>query len=342
MSNQKKEAADSEIVANTYITNKPICWKCKGTGFKPTKPKKPKQKCTVCTRDKISKKQKPQLRPFKIKDWIIPGPKAKYDINDPAIAPKEGEMLTSLCGHYCIYQLMNGHRMTTDDVCVAAIAIKHAPKKNHLDIGTGLGSVLNIVHWGLPHLNSFGVEAQAIHVELCRKTIEFNGFEARIIHKDLRDLENEKIDLPIMDCITGTPPYFPANTGSLPEDGGRGMCAFELRGGIETYCKVASQYLDKNGCFIVANTSSDIERTKNSGEKVGLHLNERYDFCGIEGKPPLFSVFVFEWTEKDFVSQKINIRDSNGQFSKEYRQMMDTVGKPPSTFEPGTVPKRKN
>ncbi|KAJ3268730.1 hypothetical protein HDV01_002334 [Terramyces sp. JEL0728] len=331
---------DSEIIANTYNKNKPVCWKCKGSGFKPTKAKNPPQKCTVCTRATTQKKQKSQLRPFKPADWIIPGPKAKYTIDDPSVAPKEDEMLTSLCGHYCIYQLMNGHRMTTDDVCVAAIAIEHSPKTNHLDIGTGLGSVLNIVHWALPSISSFGVEAQSIHVKLCKKTIEFNGFEATVIHKDLRDLENEKIDLPLMDCITGTPPYFPANTGCLPEDGGRGMCAFELRGGIETYCKVASQYLNKGGCFVVANTSSDIERTEKSGTDVGFYLNERYDFCGIEGKPPLFSVFVFEWEEKEFQGEKVNIRDGNGQFSHKYKKMMDLVGKPPSSFEPATVPKR--
>ncbi|KAI8892110.1 hypothetical protein BC833DRAFT_662632 [Globomyces pollinis-pini] len=378
MGNSIKSDTPLVSIPATYVSEEAryvsVCWKCKGTGLKPVKKKNIKTiplKCTVCNgMSKLlpnhTKKHKP-LRPFRTNsNWVVPGPKSKYEMNDPKMAPAEDEMLSSLSGHWCIYQLENGHRMTTDDVCVAAIAIQHLrntiTELNHLDIGTGLSSVLSMIHWAFYDKiqKSIGIEAQAIHVSLAQKTLEFNGVRDRcqIIHQDLRDISDANMFPFKFDLITGTPPYFPPPNGTLPTVPGRGMCAFEFRGGIELYCRIASLFLKRNeqSRFIVANTSIEIQRTEAAGTAVGFKLIERWDVHGKIDKTSLFSVFIFKWDSTEQTNphplerqsiescpvRHINVRGLDGQFTDEYSELMSLVGKPPPTYETGTIPQKRN
>jgi tRNA1Val (adenine37-N6)-methyltransferase len=324
------------------------CWKCKGTGLKPVKKahKHLMMPCTVCTRQTTKSTKRRPYRPFKrTADWKPVGPKALFDMYDERIAPKEQEFLSSLCGNWMIYQLEHGHRVTTDDIVAAYVAITNAPSvESYLDIGTGLGSVLTIVNWAFHGRiqRSFGIEAQEIHVELARRTIDINGTNATIVHYDLRDMPLSSIKQEF-DLITGTPPYFPTDNGVLPQNLGRGMCAFEIRGGIEVYCKCASLYLKKHSesRFIVAQTSLEIERSEKAGYDVGFEIVKRFDIHGIIGKPSLFSVFVFKWGQSisKYPVTTIYVRGSDGQFTKEMKDIYETIGKPPPQYEKSTVPK---
>jgi tRNA1(Val) A37 N6-methylase TrmN6 len=336
-----------------------VCWKCSGTGLKPVKKSLVALgiKCLVCNgtgmqKPKPAVAQHKPYRPFKTQGWVIPGPKAKYEMYDEVVKPECGVMLTALSGHWCIYQIEDGHRITTDDVACAAIAIQMTQKYNvnvpvHLDIGCGLGSVLTMVHWALHSsiIQSIGIEAQSIHVELARKTLEFNGIteKCQIYHRDLRDVAMGDLDNQKFKLITGTPPYFSLTTGSVPVVAGRGMCAFEFRGGIDLYCKVASFFLEDDGLFVVTNTTFEASRTVEAGIAVGLHLVEQIDFHGRQGKESLFSVFVFR--KKQHVLEKthraIFIRDMNGQYSPQYNELTFLVGKPPPRFEQASIPKLK-
>lgn len=356
-------STDSLAEAGQYYSETILmCWKCSGDGLKPVKKSLQhfKLPCSVCKGSgkieplRRERTRKP-YRPFKSTKFVR-GPPAKYDMFDERIAPDEDVMLTSLCGHWMLYQLEYGHRMTSDDLLGAAITISHYEKVGsfpltYLDIGTGLGSVMNLINWAFfgKLEQSVGVEAQNIHVKLARKTLHVNGLDDKctIIHQDLRELVQKsgsqlsgKFNL-----ITGTPPYFPESNGLLPHVLGRGMCAFELRGGVEIYCEVASIYLENldSSRFIIVNTSLEISRTIQAAERFGFKIIERVDVHGIETKPSLFSVFIFGWGSKDDCScsvMDISIRSKDGQFTDEHKQLMSLVGKPPPDYEPDTVPRK--
>jgi tRNA1Val (adenine37-N6)-methyltransferase len=254
-----------------------------------------------------------------------------------------------------LYQVEHGHRMTSDDLVGAACAVSHlksigvAPS-TYLDIGTGLGSVLSLVncvyHGKLK--KSFGIEAQSLHVKLARKTLKINGCEdvCEIIHQDLRKLVDNPYLIPAMKfaLITGTPPYFPATNGPVPLSSNRGMCAFELRGGVELYCEMASKFLEKgsDSRFVVVNTSLEITRTQSAASALGLQLVERWDVHGIVTKPSLFSVFVYKWASDvpaEPTIKQVNIRGHDGQFTSEMKEILRLTGKPPPDYEPQTQPK---
>jgi tRNA1Val (adenine37-N6)-methyltransferase len=294
------------------------CWKCSGSGLKPVKIKDFKGEiCKVCTKTvakpfiKVSK----PYRPFRV--HIDTGPSAKYNMYDPQVAPGDGEMLTSLCGKWCLYQHENGHRMTTDDVCVAAIACQQPIQiKSYLDLGTGLGSVLNMINWKkFQEIEECcGLEVQEANYRLAKKTIEFNGIDhiVTLFKIDMRVLLTEAhqcLSGKTFDLITGTPPYFPLNQKSLPEEIGRGLCAFEIRGGIEVYLTVAALFLKRNGTFVVVNGFLQADRTIQSGLNLGFWCKERWDIHGKADKYALFCVFVFIYRPDFIHAQDLPVPD---------------------------------
>ncbi|KAJ3120945.1 hypothetical protein HK100_012593 [Physocladia obscura] len=387
-----------------------LCWKCNGTGRKKQRKKitvsdtktaaaSPKLvsvlidvACPLCAAAgetpaaplNDTTKALPQrllkkgfVRPFnpKFPPWNPPGPKAAVSITDAADQLQEGEMITALCGSWSIFQLIQGHRYTTDDLATAAIAIKlyeTIPKPTrHIDIGCGLGSVLLFVKWFLHETleKSVGIEAQERHCDLARKSIavnmdhsdenrdkngDNNDANKNLIKKknvvisevrqgDLRQFadptticQNLSVDeIESFDLVTGTPPYFPLPNGVVPTVQGRGMCSFELRGGVETYCIAASKCLARtvNARFVFVQTAIEIERSQNAVWKNGMKVLERVDFLGSEiKKAPLFVVFVCGWGnghKEEYPVRTIAVRMKNGEYSSEYHEFLVLVGKPP-------------
>jgi hypothetical protein len=96
------------------------------------------------------------------------------------------------------------------------------------------------------------------------------------------------------DIVTGTPPYFPLRNGALPQDAGRGQCAFECRGGIEAYLGACSRNLSHAAYArcVLCQTYLEVTRTEASAKENGLVILKRLDVYGKEGQSsPLFSVF---------------------------------------------------
>lgn len=171
------------------------------------------------------------------------------------------EMLCGLCGHWMIFQSIKGHRFSTDDVCTAFVAIEEIFRVqkssfSHLDLGSGLATVLLLIAWtfheenykskGIICTKSFGVEAQLESIAMAARSIDLNGCADRcqVIHDDISELETGRLlGDGVFELITGTPPYFPLTDGAASVDSGRTQCAFECRGGIELYVRVAAAKL---------------------------------------------------------------------------------------------------
>ena len=152
----------------------------------------------------------------------------------PSLEQEMGEELfvSGLVGPYRIFQRKKGHRHGIDDATTAWYALqKTPPVKKTLDLGTGIGTVGLAVLWALGDGAELTcVEAQEISYRLLTENILGNGLSGcvRAIHGDIRDLDlGERFPL-----ITGSPPYFPIGTGSLPEDSQKAHARFELRGDV--------------------------------------------------------------------------------------------------------------
>ena len=203
---------------------------------------------------------------------------------------------------------------------------------SHLDMGCGLGSVLMMVGWKYPDLQSTGIEAQQISCGLARRSIRFNGAETRmtVYNGDLRDRdvlpENSRFDL-----ITGTPPYFKEGEGALSAKVDQKACLFEFRGGVEAYIEAASRYLNDKGRFVVVESALGRNRIDESCKAMGMRVMERWDFIPKEGKQPLFVIAVIEknmrWEE--YETRKVTIRNAEGKYTREYHKLLQDMGFPP-------------
>jgi tRNA1(Val) A37 N6-methylase TrmN6 len=163
----------------------------------------------------------------------------------PIWAPRRGEELCRLVGCWRILQCVACHRWTTDDLLTAWVAAQEistcicnkttrttqptmAAFLNYLDLGTGNGSVLQMILWAamkqnLTRIRALGVEARDKAVQLARRSLAFNlgtnndindinnnaggkaAITARVEKGDFREYPFEKN---MYDLITGTPPYF--------------------------------------------------------------------------------------------------------------------------------------
>lgn len=85
---------------------------------------------------------------------------------------------------YVIARMLMQRRWSLDDMTTAYVALQeaqaHGNVQRALDIGCGIGSVLMMVAWGLPHVRATGIEAQERSVQLARRSIKYNGADDRV------------------------------------------------------------------------------------------------------------------------------------------------------------------
>jgi tRNA1(Val) A37 N6-methylase TrmN6 len=263
--------------------------------------------------------------------WRRPGP-----VPPAGVELEEGETLDYICGDFRIFQYENGHRYSTDDVLTAWYATTCAPRvERAADLGSGIGSVALIVAWRLPGARMCTVEAQAISLRLARKTMRYNGIDARvtIYEGDLRDASILANEAPF-DLVTGSPPYFPPGTAAHPAHPQAVPARNEVRGSIAGYAEAAARILAPGGVFVFVLPTLQADRAVASLEENGLALLRRRDVIFKEGREPLISLFCAmrreDFPPRDaFVEPPLTIRGADGGVTEEYAVVRMSFGFPP-------------
>lgn len=192
---------------------------------------------------------------------------------------------------WLIAQRLKGHRHSADDVLTAWYALQACPRvPEHLDLGTGIGTVGLLTLWGMgEEARLTCVEAQEISFRLLQSNLELNGIRHRVDASlgDLRDLNLEK-KFPL---VTGSPPYFPANAGVVPQDSQKAHARFELRGDVSDYARAALRHVAPGGWFVLCFPSRQKQRAIDGITGAGLKIVRMRDVVPRETLPPLFSLF---------------------------------------------------
>jgi len=253
----------------------------------------------------------------------------------------KNETLDAISGHFRLYQLADGHRFSTDDILTAWYGTSWCPTaRTALDLGSGIGTVGMICAWRLPGAKFVTVEAQPESVALARKSARYNGLEDRyeIREGDFRDSgilhAGEKFDL-----ITGSPPYFPPDSGIKSEHPQKVACRFELRGTVADYCSTAANHLAPGGLFacVFPHDPAQLKRVEAAAKKSHLIIVRKRPVVFREGDPALVALFGMmrqedlpdwfrghTWTEPDLI-----IRTREGKIHPEYSAVKLAIGFPP-------------
>ncbi len=236
--------------------------------------------------------------------------------------------VSGLVGPYRIFQRKHGHRHGIDDATTAWYALqKTPPVKKTLDLGTGVGTVGLAVLWALgPGAELTCVESQDVSYRLLTENIVGNGQSGsvRAIHGDLRDLDlGERFPL-----ITGSPPYFPMGTGSLPADSQKAHARFELKGDVGDYARAAKRHITETGLFVFCFPFQQKSRCIKLVTDAGFKLITIRDVVPIRGKPALFSLYCasLSFTGAPTEENPLIVAFEDGKYTPEMTALQATRG----------------
>jgi len=273
---------------------------------------------------------KPPRRP---RGWVAPGPRPRAP---EGLLPCDDEDLSLLTGDFRIFQKRRGHRWSLDDLVTAWVAWQTchgAPPREALDLGCGIGSVALMVAWCFPDVRVTGIEAQAVSLDLARRSLVWNGVEHRVtlLHGDLRD-ETLLPPTARFDLVTGTPPYFLPGTVVESDTVQRGPCRVEHRGGPKDYCLSAARWLAPEGCFVMCASVLQRARVREGAERAGLDALRCLEVIPCEGRAPLVDVTVMtrgtgRWRA---VSETLTVRTADRQWTEAFRALRRDMGMPDS------------
>ena len=287
------------------------------------------------------------------KGWAKPGPIPPGASLSPEVPA--AETLDAISGHFRIFQLRDGHRFSTDDVLTAWYGTSWAPRASSvLDLGSGIGSVGMIAAWRLPGAHIVTVEAQDESVRLARKSVAFNGLEARyeIRHGDFREGQGGPEGPPLQgpplrdpplrreeqfDLVLGSPPYFPAGTGIEGDHPQKVACRFEMRGDIADYARTAERHLAAGGLFACVFPEEQLARVESAARAAALTIVRRRPVVFKEGEAPLIALFAMmrasdlpePMRARTWVEPPLVIRASDGRVHPEYSAVKLAIGFPP-------------
>ncbi|TMB48485.1 MAG: methyltransferase domain-containing protein, partial [Deltaproteobacteria bacterium] len=201
------------------------------------------------------------------------------------------------------------------------------------DLGCGIGAVLMLLAWRLPRARAVGIEAEAVSVDLARRSLAWNGAADRsaVVHGDLRD----PAVLPpgaAFDLVTGTPPYLRPGTATPSRRAQRGPAHLELRGGIEAYCLAAARWLAPGGRFVTCAATAQLRRVSEAATAAGLRVTRRLEVIPRAGKAALFSVHVMRRgpsASSPALDPPLMVRDAAGQRTPAFRALRERMGMPP-------------
>ena len=222
---------------------------------------------------------------------------------------------------WLIAQRLKGHRHSADDVLTAWYALQISPLvSEHLDLGTGIGTVGLLTLWGMgPEARLTCVEAQEISYRLLQSNLDANGLRQRVDCSlgDLRELDlGRKFPL-----ITGSPPYFPPGSGVIPQDSQKAHARFELRGDVADYARAAVRHLAPGGWFVLCFPSPQKQRALNGIAAAGLKVVRLRDVIPRETLKPLFTLFACQHPQ-DFggevvIDAPLTVRHAGGRLTGE-------------------------
>jgi tRNA1Val (adenine37-N6)-methyltransferase len=236
--------------------------------------------------------------------------------------------ISGLTGPWRIFQRVGGHRHSIDDAMTAWYALQKAPEAARaLDLGSGVGTVGLIVLGGLREQATLTcVEAQEVSYGLLRANIACNGLEQRVttVHADLRELALPH-QFPL---VTGSPPYFPVERGTLPSDTQKAHARFELRGHVGDYARAAGRHLAADGLFVFCFPFLQKARCIELVSEAGFGIVTMRDVFPRRDRPALFTLYSARvgWSGFVHVEPPFVVAEPDGSITHEMAQMQGSRG----------------
>ncbi len=236
--------------------------------------------------------------------------------------------ISGLTGPLRIFQRIRGHRHSIDDATTAWYALEKAPSATTcLDLGSGVGTVGLVVLWGLGgHARLTCIEAQDVSYGLLQANVACNELQSRVetLHSDIREVHLPR-KFPL---ITGSPPYFPIQGGTLPADTQKAHARFELRGHVGDYAQAAERHLAPGGVFVFCFPFQQKARCIDLVHATGFRIVTVRDVYPRRDRPALFSLYSarLDWNGPMQEEAPFVVAEADGTYTPEMLEMQRSRG----------------
>ncbi len=160
----------------------------------------------------------------------------------------ENERIDSVDEVISLIQKENGFSYGTDAVLLAAFIRKSGIKAKAIEFGSGTGIVSLLCEEHKKFGKIYSVEVQSEYQDLLKRNILLNKSNITPVNADIRDLKASDFGFEF-DAVFSNPPYMKNDSGKSNVDLGKNTARHEVVGGIEDFCKSASNLLKHGGLF---------------------------------------------------------------------------------------------
>ncbi|MDP6946789.1 MAG: SAM-dependent methyltransferase, partial [Myxococcota bacterium] len=178
----------------------------------------------------------------------------------------------------------------------------------------------------LPDARLLAIEAQKVSHALLERNVREAGLADRV-ETSLGDIRTtEVMGDRRFDLVTGTPPFMPVGSGTMPADAQRAAARFELRGGVEAYCEVAARHLAPEGVLSLVMDAERPERYEAAIHDAGLHLQRVITVLARTGGPARYLVYWAGARADQAVRRELAVRTDDGDWTSAFASVRHFLG----------------
>lgn len=155
-------------------------------------------------------------------------------------------------GKLKFFQPKNGYRVSIDPIILSNLVFPK-PNESVLDVGSGVGIISLILKFKNPLIKCTAIDIDSFMCKLCRKNMELNNFDIKVIEEDLRGciLKNESFDY-----VITNPPFYKKNASRISHS--KILSNFETME-LENWISLCLKRLKPYGTFCVIHHASRVD-----------------------------------------------------------------------------------
>jgi tRNA1Val (adenine37-N6)-methyltransferase len=219
--------------------------------------------------------------------------------------------------HFEVRQESSAMKVGTDAMVLGAL-VNAVNSRTILDIGTGTGVLALMMAQKFPEAQIDAIDIDPSAAAEAHINAENSLWNERIqvFESDLKDFQSEKK----YSLIVSNPPYF--TNGLLNPDRSRAQARHESALPFELLFARVNELLSDGGVFWMIAPAQAMNELCAEAERAHLWLKNRIDILGKEGGSTVRIVLSFNSNRTENSEHDcLTIRDSNGQYTHEYKAL---------------------
>ncbi len=168
-----------------------------------------------------------------------------------------------------LFQYKDGYRYNSDSLILYKFISKLNPRGSILDVGSGSGVIGLLIKRDFPKIELFQIDIQPLHVQLTKKSAEYNKLKSIVLHVDIRESKFDKK----FDFIVTNPPFYSKGSQKSANEALKISRYADILP-FDELCKSVSKNLNPRGSFVFCYDAKQIDTLLSILVKYKFKVNE--------------------------------------------------------------------